>query len=308
MFKKSGRARDSAIKTAADFWSRQTREPRKWMTWGNFPAIRHHITQRLIGKDIFSISFAVLERAKKLHGVSFPVGHAVSVGAGTCVKETALAKAGYVERWDCFEFSAARIEAARKRAADADLGARMNYRCEDAFRAECPQYDMVFWSQSLHHMFDIAEALQWSLDHLKPGGLFIMDEFVGPNRFQWSDETLRVASDVRAALDDRHLILPGNPDKRFPRTMRRPNPKSIADADPTESVASEEILPRLAEYMPDAEVVPLGGVVYQVALSGVLTNFTEHDEALLKSLLVLDGILADQGHSVLAAATCRKPG
>jgi SAM-dependent methyltransferase len=300
-------AREAELTRAADYWSRRTSSPGKRLRWGHFPLIRAHVSKRIAGKEMFSIPVALLERAKASYSIAPPLAHAVSVGSGTGAKEVALAKGGYVANWDCFEISATRVDAARAKAAEHGLLDRFSFRREDAFEADCPLYDMVFWSASLHHMPDIPRALRWSLDHLKPGGLFVMDEFVGPNRFQWTDETLEVASRVRERLDDRHLVVPEDPRRRFPRRMRRPDPQAVADADPTESVASGEILDRVAEFMPSAEIVHLGGVIYHVALSGILTNFTDRDNELLRELLSLDGELADRGHSMMAAATYQKP-
>jgi SAM-dependent methyltransferase len=300
-------ARNETLAASANYWSRRTSTPDKRLRWGHFPVIRGHISKRIAGKEMFSIPIALLERASARYALELPLERGVSVGSGTCNKEIALAKAGYVANWDCFEISETRIATAEGQAAEHGLLDRINCRREDAFEADCPSYDLVFWSHSLHHMLDIPKALRWSLDHLKPGGLFVMDEFVGPNRFQWTDETLEVASRVRACLDDRHLVVPEDPNRRFPTQMPRPDPRAVADADPTESVASSEILARLAEFMPSADVIHLGGVVYHVALSGVLTNFTDRDDDLLRELLALDAELADKGHSVMAAATYQKP-
>jgi hypothetical protein len=134
-----------------------------------------------------------------------------------------------------------------------------------------------------------------------------MDEFVGPNRFQWTDDMLQAATDARHRLDDRHLLIPEVPDKRYPRTMVRPDPNAVIAVDPTESVASEEIPGKVRELMPGADLVHLGGVVYHVALSGILTNFSAADEPLLQSLLAMDASLIGQGLSVLAGATYQKP-
>jgi hypothetical protein len=38
-------------------------------------------------------------------------------------------------------------------------------------------------------MFDVDGAVAWSKTVLKPGGVMYVEEFVGPDRFQWSDAT-----------------------------------------------------------------------------------------------------------------------
>lgn len=300
-------AEDPARQQAAAYWSQQTLEKRRRLSWGNFRTIRHHVTRRIVDRDMYSISAALLERAKARYDLALPLQHAVSIGAGTASKELSLAVAGYVSYWDCFDLSDARIEAGKRRAEEKGVRDKMRFRREDAFQAECPKYDMVFWSQSLHHMFDIGEAIDWSVSHLKSGGVFVMDEFVGPNRFQWTDEMLHAAKVARERLEDRHLVIPEAPEKRFPRVMPRPSPDAVAKADPTESVCSEDILGEIQTRLPGADIVHIGGVIYHVALSGILTNFGEEDEPLLSDLLAYDSELADKGLSVMATCVWQKP-
>jgi SAM-dependent methyltransferase len=301
------RRRAAALTKAAAYWSERTAEPGVRLHWGYLPVVRAHVAKRIAGREFDSISTALAERALARYPVEAPIRSAVSVGSGNGMKEVGLTRGGYVASWDCFEISEVRAETALRVARRHGVEEKVRIRVEDAFEADCPEYDLVFWSHSLHHMLDIDHALRWSLDHLAPGGLFLMDEFVGPNRFQWEDRTLEVAAQVRERLEERHLVVPENPRKHFPRRLERPSAAAVARADPTESVASEEILGRLAELMPSADVVQLGGVVYHVALSGIVTNFTDADEPLLRELLELDGALADAGHSVFAAATYRRP-
>ena len=298
---------DPARQQAATYWSQQTLAKRRRLSWGDFRTIRHHITTRIADREMYSISGALLERAQTRYELAFPLQHAVSIGAGTASKELSLAMAGYVSHWDCFDLSNARIEAGRRKAEEKGFGENMRFRQEDAFQAACPEYDMVFWSQSLHHMFDIGEAIDWSIAHLKSGGVFVMDEFVGPNRFQWTDEMLRAAKAARDRLEEWHLVIPEAPEKRFPRVMPRPSPDAVAKADPTESACSEEILGQVQARLPGADIVQLGGVIYHVALSGILTNFTEEDEVLLSDLLAYDAELAEKGLSVMAACLWQKP-
>ena len=55
--------------------------------------------------------------------------------------------------------------------------------------AENP-YDAVFASQSVHHIEALEHYRQQVSRCLKTGGYFIINEFVGPNQFQWTDVQL----------------------------------------------------------------------------------------------------------------------
>ena len=64
-------------------------------------------------------------------------------------------------------------------------------------------YDLVYWDNSLHHMFNADAAVAWSRGVLRPGGWFLMTDFVGANRFRWSDETYALVDLIRGSLPDR---------------------------------------------------------------------------------------------------------
>ena len=57
-------------------------------------------------------------------------------------------------------------------------------------------------------MFDVPMALAWSRDVLRSGGLLLIDEFVGPSRMRFDDETLDYANAVRGMLPERLLARP----------------------------------------------------------------------------------------------------
>jgi SAM-dependent methyltransferase len=301
-----GQSREALLQKAAGYWSTQAGGARKRLVWGDFPLIKQHIAKRICGEERPTIVAALMERLRVLYGLAAPFEHGVSVGCGLGRKEIGIAKAGHVQHWDCFEISERRVSQAREIAESQDVIDRISFRCEDAFAANCPKYDLVFWSDALHHMLDVRQAIRWSIEHLKPGGVLAIDEFVGPNRFQWTVEMLDLATKVRESLDPRFFVSPDDPKKMFPRRVTRPSASKVAEQDPTESVDSESILPILRSEVPMVNLVHLGGVVYHIALSGLLSNFGAGDMDLLKSLLLLDGILADAGQSVFAVATYRK--
>ena len=70
---------------------------------------------------------------------------------------------------------------------------------------EDQQFDLVYWNNALHHMFDAAGAVRWSREILKLGGVFAIDDYVGPSRFQHSKGPLAAVNKILAGLPDRLL-------------------------------------------------------------------------------------------------------
>ena len=244
---------------------------------------------------------------------SLPLAKAISVGCGTAVKEMSLIRMGLVEHFDLYEISGKRIEKGQQMAESYGIADKVTFHQADAFSvAKDENYDLVYWNNSLHHMLDVQAAISWSVDRLGPQGLFAMYEFVGADRWQYSDQMLAAASQFRASLPRKYLARPGMEDAWVGETLRRRSIENMMKLDPTEAADSCSILPSIERLMPDAQVIALGGTIYQLALGeGILGNFDETDEAdagLLKVAMMLDKSLADQGHSNFAVTVHQPKG
>jgi hypothetical protein len=156
-------------------------------------------------------------------------------------------------------------------------------------------------------MQDTDAAIAWSKERLIDGGAFIMDDFVGPNRFQWSELNLEFASKVRELLPDSLLCHPTDPSRQLTRKMAPPNIDQLIARDPTEAADSESILPSLMKHFPNADVVLTGGCIFDLALHDAIGNFDDmEDSPLLKSLLLLDEALCHLGETHYAVAIALK--
>ena len=271
------------------------------------PAILRHINREVCGDPIDG-GFAGLNRliAARMPEGGFTRG--ISVGCGVAAKEITLLSENIVERFDLFEVSEERIEIASRLARRHGVRDRIEFHAIDPFSAPIEAaYDLVYWNNALHHMFDAADAIAWSYNSLKPGGTFAMDDFVGAARFQWSPFELDIASRVRELLPERLLADPYRESGLLDRRLHRPDLDAFIAADPSEAADSDKILDGIRLVFPNAEIILTGGVVYHLALNDVLANFDdEQDAALLQSLLLLDATLASAGHSQYAVALAMK--
>jgi SAM-dependent methyltransferase len=218
---------------------------------------------------------------------------------------------GIVESFDLYEISDARIEDGERRICAGGLTERVRFHKASALEEGqlSTEYDLVYWNNALHHMFDAERAVSWSRERLQQGGLFFMDDFVGPTRFQWTNRNLSYASCVRRSLPRNYLINPHDPTTVLRVEMKRPDPIRLAAADPTEAADSASILPAIQKHFPDARVILTGGAIYHLALADVLAHFDENnalDRALLTSLLLLDEALTALGENHYALAYAYK--
>jgi SAM-dependent methyltransferase len=158
---------------------------------------------------------------------------AVSVGCGTGALERDLVEkeiCGNVTGIDTVEQPLLR---ASELASHPPFRGRITYERADAleFLTNCPErLDGVFFHASLHHFSRPHEIVAASWRSLKPGGILYLDEYVGPSRRQWNPFRLILPNLV-------YWLLP--PGARRARIVRAP----INREDPTEAIASNEIIP-----------------------------------------------------------------
>jgi SAM-dependent methyltransferase len=290
-----------ALQAAADHWDARghARAPSRRFWWQH-PTIVRHINKTICGRPAEGIAEGdVLLLEKRLAGRRLDQG--VSVGCGHGAKEMSLLLAGVVDHFHLFEISGRRVDAGRERAERLGLEGRITWHREIAdFTKPSLEVDLVYWNNALHHMLDTARSIEWSRAILRPGGILYVNDFVGPDRMQWSDETLEIASRVRACLPERLLRAPDG--SRLPRRVGRPDPEALAANDPTECADSAAITRGIRRHFPAAAIKPTGGLVYQLALKGVLENLGDDDAGLLELLLVVDDLCATQGLTHYAVA------
>ena len=275
--------------------------------WWDSQLIVQHVNENICGEPLKTLGAATPVLIKRrFPGRTFP--KAVSIGCGTGFKEMMLIEARLVEEFDLFELSKARLEEGTKLANSRGLSERVKFHNRNGLaHAEPERFDLVHWSNSLHHMIDVDEAVAWSRKVLKPNGVFFMDDFVGPDRMQWPDRMLKAASRVRAALPERFLQNPYRANKALPRRVKRPHRLKMLLTDPTECADSSRIIPAVMKWFPNAEIRPTGGAIYHLALNDVLHNMDEvADRDTIQKLLRIDDLCTARGDFHYAIALAEK--
>jgi SAM-dependent methyltransferase len=261
---------------------------------------------------------AVVEQhvSKKLGGSVFdllsqfqPMQDAISVGCGPAAVEIGMLKSGIVGHFHLAEVSEQQLALAGAAAQQEGVYDRITWHRGGAL-PNVTNLDLVYWRASLHHMLDTREAVRWSINALCPGGVFLMDEYIGPNRLQMTLNMQRAGEVVRSALHDRYLADPYNPGSLMPRLPGFASVEYWLENDPSECADSEAILPAIKDLMAGARIWMTGGVVYHYIINDILTNFdpdSPSDQSLLRILMYHDDLLSDQGLNHFAVALWQKP-
>jgi SAM-dependent methyltransferase len=195
--------------------------------WMNHPKVRAWVNRRVTGDGslwpVHSIRTVVPER--------LPFGRALSIGSGLGNFERSLVQLDIASTVTGIDLSREVLVEAERRASEADMSGRIRYVAADAraYLGETRGFDAICFHASLHHFDRVGELLDRVRRALKPGGILYLDEYVGPSRHEWTWRHL-------AEWNLRYRLLPAA--VRRTHIVRRP----ISDEDPTEAIASSDIL------------------------------------------------------------------
>ena len=218
--------------------------------WMSHPAIREEINRRISG----SKGRWPLEWFAERFDSALPFESAVTIGCGTGALERDLVRKKIASRVTGLDIAPAPIERAREAAEAEGLTDRVSYELAEAheYLDQRPEaFDAVFFHGSLHHFYRPVEILESSRRALKEKGLVYIDEYVGPSRTEW--HPLRMLPANLA-----YYLLPRA--ARRPKIVRAP----INYDDPTEAVASNEILSAIDRVFERVERRDYGGNLLSV--------------------------------------------
>jgi SAM-dependent methyltransferase len=282
----------------AEHWGEEARtkvEGDEWqgLYWQSYTLTQRHINKAIAGDpDENWLAFTKRRFFKRT------VGLGLSLGCGYGVLEREAVKLGIAERFDAFDISPEAVEVAREEAQRQGLGDRIEYAAADlnAIELEPDRYGTVFAIQTLHHI----EALEHLLDQirrsLRKDGLFVINEYVGPARFQFPDERLPLMNKLLAAIPETHRRSLRN--GHVKDEVLRPDAKEVQRVDPSESVRSDEIMGLVEERFEIVYKADFGGTLLQFVLADIAGNFDpadSRDVALIDLICLYEDTLIEQG-------------
>jgi SAM-dependent methyltransferase len=211
------------------------------------------------------------------------------------VIERVLRRSDYCQLIHGLDVAEGAIEGARKAAQDAGLDG-LTYEVADLNTAVLPKetYDAVYVHAALHHVFQLEHLLDQIKQTLKPGGLFVVYEYIGPAQMQFSRRDLELADVFLKAIPERYRIIPRLLDIK--KEALRLSLDALNSSDPSESIRASEIVPLTASRFEVRHFRYVGGTLLLLIFSEIAGNFNEHDAEimpLVEALIALDNFLID---------------
>ncbi len=207
----------------------------------------------------------------------------ISPGCGSGHIELKFAKYNNFSSVEGFDLSPSRINIANMNAKNLGYG-NLFYFVGDLYKHDfgINQYDVILFHSSLHHFNNLKTIIEKIYKAMKLGGLLILNEYIGPNRLQWTNKQLKEANNYLKMIPSQYRKLWQS--NSIKKKIYRPGLLRMILSDPSEAVNSEEILPQIRKKFKKLEEKPYGGNLLHLIFKDISHNFIENKNDINKIL------------------------
>ena len=250
--------------------------PHSWVAnglqWTHLEEVRTLINRRVSGyASIGPLAWFAQHLAA---AGALPLRRVLVLGCGAGRVERDLHENGWAREIVAFDLSPKVLAVARESAAGIASIEYVQANMDNLPLGEPPflsgSFDAVLGVASVHHCSQLRQLFSVVAQLLTPGGWFFLDEYVGPDRFQFSPNNMEQICALADLLPERLLTTRSGGIKRG---FRAPTVDEVIAVDPSEAVCSSQILPLLGEYFEIMMQRPYGGSVLHLLLADVAQNF-----------------------------------
>ena len=222
----------------------------------------------------------------------------LSIGCGMAFIEEHIVRSGYAGHVVAYEMSRSAIQAAKARVAGQPYADKLELRSADVLTEDLPTagFDVVFVQAAIHHFFEIEAMFQLMHRVLKPGGLLIYDEYIGPDHHIYDDHVLAAMNRIDACLAPQfrwdHLA------KHAREAVPKPSLEFMMQHDPSEGVHASRILPLTYQYFDVIDRRDYGGSLMRPFFTGILPNFDWNDpkdQTIGRLIVLMERMLVEKG-------------
>lgn len=271
-----------------DFHARTVGSPRRH--WWDSRIILEHC-QRLLSGEPSADFYQFLKK----EFVKDTLDRGLSICSGSGEFERGVLDHHICRSVDAYEIAEERVREARRAAVEKNY--QINFCIEDVNKSVFRRnhYDIAFSWAALHHIENLEGVCENLGNALRDGGLLVVQEFIGPNQFQWTDRQLEVMNRILDILPERLRKHPETGD--LISNIRRPSIEEMNASDPSEAIRSRDIIPVLERFFTVKTIRYLGGSLYNPLMSEVIGNFNDDDEmdaAMIRMILFLEETMIGQ--------------
>jgi 2-polyprenyl-3-methyl-5-hydroxy-6-metoxy-1,4-benzoquinol methylase len=279
-----------ATKKAAEWWSDPQSEAPE-AQWISVPGAAENMNRRATGDPAINW---INHSAGLLTSFAKPI-KALSLGCGFGIIERVLRRSDFCQIIHGVDVAENAIESARKTAEAEGLDG-LTYEVADLNTVQLPAetYDIVYAHAALHHVFQLEHVLDQIRKTLKPGGLLVAYEYIGPSQMQFPRRDLELADRFLKLIPERYRKLQRR--KGIKENAFRFSLDAMNRSDPSEGIRASEIVPLIASRFEIKHFRYVGGTLLLLIFNEIASNFNEDDAEimpLVEALITLDNFLID---------------
>jgi len=220
----------------------------------------------------------------------------LSIGCGEmAAPEMVFMQTGYFRRFDVMDIAEGLLRKQDQLAQNRGLkGIIYSKQDLNNFRLEDDIYDLIWAVGTIHHIQELENLFDQVNNSLKERGIFVMREYVGPNRIQLSDRQLGIVNEILSSLPDKYKRMPYGSIKDIEKRVKK---EKLIAVDPSEAIRSQEILPIMRKNLEIIHFANTGGTILQPLLNQIASNF-ERDadgDAILRTVILLERTMIESG-------------
>jgi len=240
--------------------------------WNEIPDVIEYINKNATGNKNASWQKDILTRFKG----HIPFKKVLVIGCGNGWVERELYDLGIGLYFEAFDISDKFLKTAKSLVANR----KIHYFTADLNNLEGLErasYDAIINVSVLHHIDNISKAQKMLSEILKPDGLIFNYEYVGPNRYQYSDKHLSILKQINKQLPKRFQ-------SQYPL---RPLSEDFELGDKMEAISSEAVQSTFKQFFDLIyERDLMGGIAYQILWNNII-EFQKNDNEAKKALKFL---------------------
>jgi len=173
----------------------------------SFEPVKKYMLTCLSGNESEKIDNDWMERwrIEKYLYDRMPVERCLSICCGFGFKERILSRLNAFSHCTAIDLSEKAIQEAR-RLAEADNIYNIEYLTADIenISLEKEKYDLIYASGALHHIKNLEHVISLLYDSLRPGGILLSDEYVGPSYNQLTQRHREIINSVMHMIPKTH--------------------------------------------------------------------------------------------------------
>lgn len=221
----------------------------------------------------------------------------LSLGCGTGELERQLQRRNMFKRLEAVDVTQEAILQAERSAKAEHLD--IEYRLANLNKMNLKEsvYDVVFANSILHHLKNLEHIIDQVRISLVKGGLFFVNEYVGPPQFQYTTRQVRLINEILNLLPEMYRKRVTNPKLQKPLFVP-PSREYMDQHDPSEAIRSDEIVSLLKKRFTVLEHKDYGGTILHMLLQDIVGNFDPEDPkdiTVLKLLIYFEEYLVKAG-------------